>query len=88
MKVTREWLIEKISKAPIGTELEITGHDYSLFEKLDPKYKEPKSAPYPPSNITLCRVNGVHMWGFQRCRHCDEPWPEPYLSDRIRIEGC
>lgn len=87
MKVTKEWLIEKISKIPDGTEMEITGRDYSLFLKLDPAYEEPPRAPGPPDNITLCAVNGVHMWGYKHCRHCDQPWPEPYLSERIRIEG-
>ena len=87
MKVTKEWLIEAISKIPDGTELEITGHDYALFIKADPSYKEAERAPWPPEDIYPCKVMGRHMWGFHRCRHCDEPWPEPYLSERKRIEG-
>ena len=87
MKVTKEWLLETIGKIPDNTELEITGHDYSLFIKLDPNYKEPEMAKYPPSNITKCPVAGNHMWGFHHCRHCHAEWPEPYLSERKRIEG-
>jgi len=85
VKVTKEWLIEKISKAPDGIELEITGHDYSLFLKLDPGYKEPERIQYPPDNIYPCKVFGRHMWGGSQCRHCGDSWPEPYLSERIRI---
>lgn len=87
MKVTKEWLINTISRIPDGTELEITGYDYSLFLKLDPDYKKPEQAPYPPANITKCRVFGTHMWGFNQCRHCGEDWPEPFLSERKRIQG-
>lgn len=87
MKVTKEWLLEKIGNIEDGTEMEITGHDYSLFIKLGKGYREPEQAPYPPDNISVCSVMGKHMWGFQHCRHCGEPWPEPYLSERIRIEG-
>ena len=87
MKVTKEWLIDVIGRIPDGTELDITGHDYSLFIKYDPSYKEPEYAPYPPESIYPCRVMDKHMWGSKHCRHCDDPWPEPYLSERIRIQG-
>jgi hypothetical protein len=87
VKVTKEWLIETIGRIPDGTELEITGHDYSLFVKSDPNYKEPERAPFPPDNIYPCSAMKKHMWGFHHCRHCDDEWPEPYLSERKRIEG-
>lgn len=87
MKVTKEWLIETINKIPDNTEMEITGHDYSLFVKLDPNYKAPERAPFPPVNITKCKINGNHMWGFHQCRHRGDEWPEPYLSERKIIEG-
>lgn len=85
MKVTKEWLIETISKIPDSTEMDITGHDFNLFTKLDPDYKEPERIQYPPDNIYPCKVFGKHMWGGDRCRHCDDPWPEPYLTKRLEI---
>lgn len=87
MKVTKQWLLDTISRIPDNTELEITGHDHNLFLKLDPNYKEPERPKYPPSNITRCKVEGTHMWGFHNCRHCGDEWPEPFLSERKRIEG-
>lgn len=87
MKVTKEWLITAISKIPDGTELDITGHDYDLFIKADPDYKEPERVQWPPNDVYRCKVMGKHMWGFHSCRHCDDPWPEPYLSERKRTEG-
>lgn len=80
MKVTREWLLETISKIPEGTELEITGHDWTLFRKSAGTYKEPKPIQYPPDNISPCAVNGIHMWGRNYCRHCEEPWPSEYRN--------
>lgn len=47
MRVTKEWLIETISRIPDGTEMDITGHDHSLFVKLDPDYKEPERVVWP-----------------------------------------
>lgn len=85
MRVTREWLLETISRIPANTEMDITGHDWSLFVKSDPNYKEPERIPYPPANISRCSVNGTHMWGGNSCRHCGDNWPEPYESERIRI---
>lgn len=86
MRVTKEWLIETISRIPDGTEMDITGHDHSLFVKLDPDYKEPERVVWPPDNISFCKINGIHMWGGNSCRHCGEGWPEPYESERIRIQ--
>ena len=83
MKVTKEWLIQTISKIPDNTELDITGHDYGLFIKLDPDYKKPERVEYPPDDIYPCKVFGTHMWGFNSCRHCDDPWPEPYRTKRL-----
>lgn len=82
MKVTKEWLIETISGIPDNTEMEITGHDWSLFRKLDPNYKEPERVEYPPDNIYPCKVFGTHMWGGSECRHCGDEWPEPWLTKR------
>lgn len=84
MKVTKEWLLNVIGKIPDNTEMEITGHDHSLFLKLGSDYKEPERIVYPPDNISFCKVNGTHMWGGNSCRHCGDPWPEPFESERIR----
>jgi len=87
MKVTKEWLLEKINLIPDKTEVEITGADYTLFEKLSGTYKEPPTVYYPPEDAYPCSDNGKHVWGFMFCRCCYEPWPEPYLSDRIKAYG-
>lgn len=87
MKVTKEWLLEQISLIPDGEELDITGYDYLLFQKKAGTYKEPEPILYPPEDIYKCSDNGKHVWGFKFCRCCYNEWPEPYLSERIRVHG-
>lgn len=72
-----------------------TGGDYldcvlgvGGFESFRPIDKEqPKPKPvyvnYPPDDCSVCpRTNGLHMWGVNHCRHCDQPCPEEYRSKK------
>ena len=56
------------------------------FEQYGPIDKEqPKTVyvDYPPDDCSICpRTNGLHMWGINHCRHCDQPWPEEYRSKK------
>ena len=70
-----------------------TGSDYldcllgvGGFESFGPiDTEQPKTVyvDYPPDDCSICpRTNGLHMWGINHCRHCDQPWPEEYRSKK------
>lgn len=77
-EVSKEHLLEIANKLPDGALIQISGNSYFDLLKAAGLYKEPEPIVYPPDNITPCPVNGIHMWGFRSCRHCDQLWPEEY----------
>lgn len=77
----------------VGNFAEYVGGDYrgefatDQLEHLKAQYAV-KTKPiyieaYPPDDYSICaQTNGLHMWGFRKCRHCDLPWPEEYRTKK------
>lgn len=82
-----------IRRYGVGNFAEYVGGDYrgefatDQLEHLKTQYAA-KAKPvyieaYPPDDYSICKqTKGLHMWGFNHCRHCDIPWPEEYRSKK------
>lgn len=86
---------QQVAQAEQGHTYSGTGSDYldcvlgvggfESFGSIDDSEEQPKTVyiDYPPDDCSICpQTGGLHMWGFNHCRHCDQPWPEEYRSKK------